>query len=205
MKFYSEEIVKKARDLRQQGLSNKEIERRLRISDSTISIWCRDIPSGNAYHLRMQHLRENAKKRSTEVATNFELNTKNAKLLTSLLYWCEGSKYPAGNFVAFSNSDIELVKAFITLFRLGFQPIEDRIRVHLQLHTTHDYKKTSTFWSEVLNVPLSQFYKPTITHPTKNMKRRNYRGTCTVRYYDVYLLQEITGVYEEFLKQINQR
>jgi hypothetical protein len=33
------------------------------------------------------------------------------------------------------------------------------------------------------------------------MKRKDYKGTCSIRYYDVYLLYEMMGIYEEFSKR----
>ena len=130
------------------------------------------------------------------------LKKESAKILASILYWCEGSKYPSSNFVAFSNSDENLVVTFLNLFRLGFKPKESKLKASLQLHTTHNKEEMTSFWSKALKIPKSQFYKPTITKPTKNMKRRDYKGTCTIRYYDVYILLEIMGIFEEFSKKI---
>lgn len=203
MKFHSEHIVQKARKLRRKGLSGREIGKRLNVGNSTVLIWCRDIQSKNPYHLYIQRLKEQAKKRNSGLMDRLEIDKETAKLLASILYWCEGAKYPSSNFIAFSNSDVELVKTFLTLFRIGFRPKENKIRVSLQLHTTHDKERLISFWSKILKIPKSQFYKSTITKPTKNMKRRNYKGTCTVRYYDVYLLHEIMGIYEEFFEKIN--
>lgn len=204
-KFHSDNIVKEARRLRKKGLSAREIGRRLNVGDSTVLIWCNDIPSKNPYHLYMQELKEKAKNRSSGVAKDIKINRHLAKLFASIVYWCEGAKYPSSNFVAFSNSDVGLIRTFLTLFRIGFQPKEDKLKASLQLHTTHDKKEITYFWSKILKIPKSQFYKPTITKPTKNMKRKNYKGTCTIRYYDVYLLHEMTGIYEEFFRKINQK
>lgn len=202
MKFHPEHVVRKARRLRRRGFSGAEIGRRLNIPDTAILRWCVDIPSKNLYHLHIQKLIKKAKKRSIKVVKNVKINKERARLLTSILYWCEGAKYPSSNFISFSNSEIELVRTFITLFRIGFQPEERKLKAYLQLHTTHDKEKITSFWSRILKIPKSQFYKATITKPTKNMKRRNYKGTCTVRYYDVYLLHEIMGIYEEFFKKV---
>ena len=88
------------------------------------------------------------------------------------------------------------------LFRLGFHPKKNKLRVSLQLHTTHNKEKIISFWSKILKIPKSQFYKPTVTKPTKNMKRINYKGTCTIRYYDIYMLLEMMGIYEGLHKKI---
>lgn len=203
-KFHQEAIVRKARKLKKEGISAAEIARRLDVGDTAILRWCGDIPSENPYHLYAQKLRDKAKEKSTGLARNMDITKEDAKILASILYWCEGSKYPSSNFVAFSNSDVDLVITFLDLFRLGFQPREDKLRVSLQLHTTHDKEKMNYFWSKILKIPKSQFYKPTITKPTKNMKRRNYNGTCTIRYYNVYLLLEIMGIFEEISKKFKK-
>jgi hypothetical protein len=204
-KFHQENIVRKARELKKKGISSAEIARRLNVGDSAVFRWCSDIPSKNPYHLYAQQLRDEAKEKSRGIVESIDLTEEGAKILASILYWCEGAKYPSSNFIAFSNSDVDLVITFLNLFRIGFQPKENKLRVSLQLHTTHNKEKITSFWSRVLKIPKSQFYKPTITEPTKNMKRINYKGTCTIRYYDVYLLHEIIGIYETFSGKIKEK
>jgi len=201
-KFYQESTVKKVRKLREKGASAAEIARRFNIGNTTISRWCSDIPSKNAYHLYAQNLRNEATKKSTGLIKDIKITKERAKILASILYWCEGAKYPSTNFISFVNSDIGLIKTFLKLFRVGFHPNESKLRVSLQLHTTHNKEKMTSFWSSILKIPKSQFYKATITKPTKNMKRMNYKGTCTVRYYNVYLLLEMIGIYQEFSRKI---
>lgn len=200
-KFYKDNIVKKARELRKKGISAAKIAKHFNATDTTIIRWCEDIPSNNSYHLYAQRLRNKAREKSAGIVKVMKLTIGNAKILASILYWCEGSKYPSSNFVAFSNSDAGLMATFLKFFRLGFRPKENKLKVSLQLHTTHDKDKMTVFWSKILDIPQSQFHKPTITKPTKNMKRRNYMGTCTIRYYDIYLLLEIIGIFEEFSKR----
>jgi len=202
IKFYQENIVQKARNLKKKGVTAEEIAKRLNVGNTTISRWCTDIASDNPYHLYAQNLRTEARKKSKKLGKNITINERKAKILTSILYWCEGSKYPSNNFIAFSNSDVDLIITFLKLFRTGFHPKKDKLKVSLQLHTTHSREKMISFWSKILKIPKSQFHKSTITKPTKNMKRTNYKGTCTIRYYDVYTLLEIMGIYEEFAKKI---
>lgn len=199
VKFYKEDIVKRARILRRQGLSGNEIAKKLGVNnDSTVLRWCHNIISDNAYHLRFQEIYREARNKNKRLVKSLKLSEDLAKILAGLLYWCEGSKYPSSNFVAFSNSEPELVKTFLLLFRLGFSPKEEKIRASIQIHTTHNKEEILNFWSNLLKIPQSQFYKPTITCPTKNMKRVDYKGTCTVRYYDFLLLHELMGIYNEF-------
>jgi len=201
MKFYEKRIVEKARLARRKGLSLRTIEKQLGVPNSTISKWVRDIKSDNHFYMKARLLEEENKNISTYLLRNYKIDKDQAKILLSLLYWCEGSKYPATNCVAFSNSDYVLIKTFIRLMRKGYDIKENKFSVRLQLHSTHDIKKENIFWSNLLKVPLSQFGKPTVTIPKNKRKRTNYRGTCTIKYYDVKLLLNITGIYETFGKK----
>ena len=86
---------------------------------------------------------------------------------------------------------------------MGFSPKNKKFRVHLQLHTIHSTPKIYDFWSKILKIPKTQFYKLTITKPTKRMKRNNYRGTCSVRYHDFRIFHELMGIANELMRNIN--
>jgi hypothetical protein len=60
----------------------------------------------------------------------------------------------------------------------------------------------TSFWSQTLKIPKSQFYKPTVTPPTERMKRTHYKGTCTIKYFDFSFFNEITGVYKGLSQKI---
>lgn len=202
MKFYDKSIYKRARELKEKGKSTSMIIEELGISRDTLIRWCFDIPSKNLNHIKHLKTKDYFKGKGKENIKEMVIDKKNAKVFTSLIYWCEGSKYANCNCVSFTNSDINLIKTFLTLFRLGFDLDEKKFRVHLQLHTTHDKKEIISFWSNVLKIPESQFYKPTITKPLAKRKRVDYRGTCTVKYYDFSLFNEIVGTYEVFFKKL---
>ena len=201
MAFYDQKVVQEVREARRKGLSIKKLETRFRIPETTISRWIRDIPS---LHKKFNSARAKEKQLKTELHSLAEdclLDENLAKLFVSLLYWCEGSKYPSSAFFAFCNSDFVLVKTLLELLRYGFKIEEKKIRIHLQLHSTHPKDQTLRFWSDLLKIPLKQFYKPTITKPTRKMKRLNYQGTCTVKYFDVKLVLKIMGLYERFSRR----
>lgn len=184
-----------ARQLRERGLSASKIAKTLGISRMSVLRWCEDMASNNKYHLKRLERHNACKEKGAEVVKSIKLNTAMCKIFTSLIYWCEGSKYPSTNSVSFTNSDPVLVKTFIDFFRNGFTIDEKKFRVILQLHTTHDFVAVNRYWSELLNIPFEQFYKATITVPKKVMKRRGYLGTCTIRYNNVNILMEIVGIY----------
>jgi hypothetical protein len=202
MKFYKQDIVERARDLRKQGMGSESIAQKFGVARDTVLRWCSDIPSDNLYHLKHEKIKHVLKQKGIKNIEKLVINKNYAKIFTSLIYWCEGFRYANCNSVGFSNSDVKLTKTFIELFRIGFNPKEEKFRVHLQLHTTHDKKKIMSFWSNVLKIPNHQFQKPTITTPQDKMKRMNYKGTCTIKYHDFKIFNEILGTYEAFFQKI---
>lgn len=204
MKFHSDDLVLKIRERRKQGISLRNLEKEFGIANTTISRWVRDIYSKEPNFLKARISELAYKSQFRPEVQQLRVDKTSARILASLLYWCEGSKYPASNQLAFSNSDATMVKTFLELLRKGFTISEKNLRVHLQLHTTHNVKAVTKFWSKLLNIGKGKFYKPTLTKPTKSMKRRNYVGTCTIKYYDVKLQLQITGIFETFASKFGE-
>jgi len=196
MKFYNSKVVEKARELRKKGLSLRKIEREINVPNSTISKWVRDIRSNNIFYKKARLNEKKQKEGNIKIFNNYIFDKKQAKILLSLLYWCEGSKYPSSNCVAFSNSDPAMMVTFIRLLRKGFNIDNNKLRVRLQYHSIHNINIENKFWSKLLEIPLDQFNKHVVTIPNNKRKRSNYRGTCTIKYYDVKLLLNIIGIYE---------
>lgn len=201
MKFYESRIVEKVRAARSSGLTLRELEKRFGVSSSTISRWVRDIEVKNRQYKRARKFEVQERARFERLSLQLRMDKGTAKILASMLYWCEGSKYPASNVLTFSNSDPNLVATFLFLLREGFAVDESKFRVHLQLHTTHDPEKVSRFWSKLSGIGRKRFHKPTITEPTKKMKRGGYLGTCTLKYNDVRLLLQMIGIYESCMER----
>jgi hypothetical protein len=200
VKLYTSDIVERARKERQNGSSLRTIEKLLNIPNTTISRWVRDIHSDQIIYQRARQKERTLKQIGADVVALEKMSRRNVKLLLALLYWCEGSKYPSSGHIAFTNSDFNLIKTFLELLRRSFPIQEDKIKARLQIHSTHDYKEVCLFWSKLLHIPPSQFHRPTITEPTRKMKRQGYLGTCTIKYYDVQLLLQIIGIYEAFFR-----
>ncbi len=202
MEFYTKDIVQKARALREKGIPINEIAKKLGTNRNTLSRWFFDMPSKNSNHLRHLRIKEELKSMGNENIKGLIIDKNTAKVFASMIYWCEGFRYSNNNCVGFANSDMQLIKAFLKLFRIGFNPKEEKIKVHLQLHTTHDKKEMTSFWSDALKIPESQFHKPTITKPMNKMKRIGYKGTCTIKYSDFKVYNEIIGTYEAFFQKL---
>ena len=201
VRFHPERLVNQVRRAREQGRSIKGLAEDFGLPYATVARWVHDLPSQAAAFNRARARNERRKDQLRHLVKALPMSRNRARLFVSLLYWCEGGKPPATNYLQFSNSDWTLVSTFLELLRRGFQIDETRLRAHLQVHETHDFEQVLTFWSRLLKIPPGQFYKPTTTRPSDKMKRRRYFGTCTIKYFDVSLLLNIVGLYEAFAQK----
>ena len=203
-KRYLDNQIKEIRAIREkEKLSFKELERRYQIPDSTISGWCKGTVGTKWDSLLINNERRRKELRSSDVSVVPDikrLGRKESKFLASLLYGCEGSKYPAQRGVAFANSDPELILAFLSLLRRSFELDEEKFTVHLQIHTDQNFTELRKYWSRFLSLPEKCFIKPTITVPRGGKHREIYMGTCTLRYWDYRIQLKLLGVFETFLK-----
>ena len=206
MKFYEQKIVNKVlRRAEEQSLSARKLASVFNIPDATISSWIRRLATGRK-NKRFPNFQESVQRKQYAGALkSFKLDKGTVRILCALLYWCEGSKYPASNCINFCNSDSQLVEVFLHLLRRGFDIKEEKLRAYLQLHSTQNIRQETAYWSKALGIPRGQFYKPTITKPTRTMKRPVYHGTCTIKYYNVTLLWGIMGLYGEFADWLRRR
>jgi len=194
------EAVKRLR--KKERYSFAELQRITGIPATTICNWCQD---NHKVTRRDTLLISNEKKRQLfrlsekkTIDSIKNIDALSAKIYASLIYWCEGAKYPSTRRLEFTNSDPELLCVFINLLRKSFSVDEKKFRVHVQVHTTHKYADIKKYWSKCLNISPTQFIKPTKTKPRGKKHRKEYLGTCTLRYYDYRLQLKLIGIYEEF-------
>lgn len=208
MKRYTEQEITKIRKLRREtAYSFIQLERITGIPQTTIRNWCHDDNVRTKWDtLRATNERKRLEFKKSETAalarvTNIDVQL--AKILVAIIYWCEGAKYPATNRLAIANSDVELLRMFISLLRIAFPIDESKFRVHLQIHTTHDYEKLKKYWSDQLGISTTQFICPTITSPNGKKHRSSYSGTCTLKYMDYSLQLKLIGLYEALAYKLN--
>jgi hypothetical protein len=207
MKRYSDVDVEKVIRLRKrEKYSFAHLQKITGIPASTVRNWCIDETKDNKWDiLRVTNDRKRREIKNSEIR-NFiqihDLSKNDAKIWLSLLYWCEGSKYPASNAVTLVNSDPLLVELFIYLLRRSFPLDESKFKVHLQIHTIQNYNHIKLFWSKFLHIPENQFIKPTITLRKGGKYRRDYVGTCTVKYQDYAIQLKLMGIYEFLANKI---
>jgi len=209
----------RARSMRRaEGRSIKEIARMLGVSNSSVSLWVRDIELTDEQHAALQarnglHERQrlaraamSAKARARRVAWQLE-GRQRARGLGHryaggcMLYWAEGSRNR--NKIVFTNSDPAMVRFFVEFIREYFEVGIERVRVTCNLCADHEarQREIEDFWLTTVGIPRSSLLKSTVNHYSRysQKKRRNKLpyGTCRVVVNSTEIAQTIYGSIQE--------
>ncbi len=204
-------LIEKARLLRKQGYSYLEIARSLNISKDTAHRWTKDVLLDSDAQARIQQRLISGRQRSTQIRilnnraiidrihqeaesslTLYQRSDLSEKILCALIYWCEGSK--TKSLVGFTNSDPQLIRLFLCLLRKSFTLDERKFRVVVHIHDYHDDDTQKSFWSNVTNVPVCQFTKSYLKQHTGKVRRQDYQGCISVRYYDALIAKQLQAL-----------
>lgn len=207
---WNNSIKEKAISLRKNGYSYGQLVKELGVAKSTLHQWVRGLTRPTKFS-KMDRLRwfkeiqpmgamANRKKKDQMLKTideevryevlQIKLNIDMKKIITSMLYWAEGGK--TGGTVQFTNTDPKLMKLFLYLLRECYEIDEGKLRIRLHLHYYHKIRIVKKFWSQLLDIPLQQFYKTFIKKRSKGRRfRKNFGGICALRYNSTYLKERI--------------
>ncbi|MBN2197952.1 helix-turn-helix domain-containing protein [Candidatus Wolfebacteria bacterium] len=216
---YPINIKEKIISFRKKGYSLNEIHKKFGISKSTISGWVNNIVLNSRAKSRLlkkiklgQFISAENKKRKTKElsqlylknsiyeVSRLNLNQNLAKIICSLIYYCEGTK-DVRSGVCFMNSDSELIKTFLKLFRSSFNVDENKFRICLHLHKYHNPKKQINFWSKETRIPISQFIKSYLKQNTAKRSKKGYNGCASIRYHDA-LVAKLNSIAKAFFMKL---
>lgn len=213
-----DKLFTKAVALRQQGYSYKEVHTELKISRSTAFTWLNKIEldqkamarilergvvgrsrSRQSILRRIKNRDEWIRKDAQETTSQIKLNKNLCRLLCSFLYWGEGAK--TGHSVGFTNSDPEVIRTFLKLFRVSFPMHESKLSGTLHLHPYHDEAKQKEFWSQVTGISSNRIFIYRKLNSGNNI-RANYPGCIQIRYNDTVFAQQIMQTYKVFAEKL---
>ncbi len=185
--------------LRKQGMSYSQIKQQLKVSKSSLSLWLKKYPLSQE---RIRELRDHSEKRIENFRNTMKLKRdvrldmayEKAKkdigriskrelfIAGFMLYWAEGTK----GDLAFTNTNAAMIKVFVGWLRLMKVSV-GRIKIQLQLYKDMKADEKVNYWSQELEIPISQFRKPYFKKTSST--RINYRGafgqgTCTIMIHD---------------------
>jgi transposase len=197
------ELREKAVQLRKgERLSYSAIQKRLKVSRSTLSYWLKDLPLSEAEIRQLKQLswqkgeaaRERYRntmsaKKDTETKDIYRKQKKKVLPLTArdlyiaglMLYVGEGDKRNPYR-VALANSDPFVLSLFIKWLIKFLKIPRDKIRLGLHLYTNMDIAEESKFWQDTLGFGEKSFYKNQV-HPVStpfSYTDGKRHGTCTV-------------------------
>lgn len=212
------ELKKQAVSLRKQGHSLNEIREKIPVSKSTLSVWLRSVVlSGEAKQritnkmtsgqiaaqkikLAQTSLKEKeAYKQAYALIKNIKISSAYRKIICTMIYYCEGAKNERNGLV-FTNSDPQLVKLFLALFRESFALHEKKFRVCVHLHSYHNKDSQLKFWSKTSSIPVQQFIRPYQKPHSGIYKKEGYQGCVSIRYGDVKIAREMKAIALQFMQ-----
>lgn len=186
-----------ALELRKSGKSIRSIAKKLKISTSTASIWCRNVHLTTEQKTKLslqsintELLRKYAHKRHEDKINRnnkifddaqSEINklSINEMFLAGLaLYWAEGFKNISEGRAGFCNSDPRMIKFMMFWFRNVLNIPDSDFTLRAEFNITHSerQKEIEDFWSNITQIPLAQFNKPYLQ---KSVLLRNYPNRDT--------------------------
>ena len=130
------------------------------------------------------------------------IDTDIGKLVCSLLYICEGAKYPSTRGLAFANSDPEIIACFLNLLRNNFGIEEKKLRCRVMYRCDQDIGELNSYWASVTKIPLCQFFKSAPDARTKDRPtlKATYKGVCSIQYSDTTLQFRLMAIGERIMK-----
>lgn len=204
----------RAQKLRKNGLSVKEIEKELRVSRSSVSLWVRDIKLTDKQLKKLYLNRNTGRLKGSIIAAMNKIRTRE-KLTEKLLqegvdeignlskrdrfiagvslYFAEGSK--SDRSVSFSNSDPLAIKFMVDWFRCFCNVPESKFRINIYIHDNLDEMKAKKFWSRLTNISLDQFGKSYIVknNPNRLRKTKHINGILRITVSNANLHRKIMG------------
>lgn len=195
----------KARELRRNGESVKDISKIVGVSKSTVSMWVRDIiltveqleklnkkmlkgsELGRTRGAFVQKQRRIELERNLEEQSVQEINnlTDNEMLVSGLcLYWGEGSKKQRE--LSWCNSDPHLINFMILWLKRCYDIGKDRIVVNVAINEIHESRNdlVREYWSKIVEIPLTQFRNTSFKKTKLHKKYENFDdhyGTLRIR------------------------
>ncbi len=203
--------------MRKKGFSFLEIATRIKVPRSTIVGWCLGVTLSTKGEARLKAVvekqRERARKSSASLSRMRKQDRKDIaeisaisagpylstaaerKAVLGALYLAEGTKGDRGA-ITFGNSDPEIIKLFLYLFRDCFELDESKFRCTLQARQGQNIKELEQFWSQETSIPSSKFYSARIDPRSggKLTRKPDYKGVCRIDYLSTNLLYEVLAI-----------
>ncbi|MCB9452042.1 MAG: hypothetical protein H6672_11420 [Anaerolineaceae bacterium] len=209
------ELREQARQLRQNGISVREISRTLGVSKGSVSVWVRDIEltedqieqlktKQHRYGAQNEGSRANRKKFMKMRRLYQEEGRAKAREERSLhmagcmLYWAEGAKKRGR--VYFVNSDPNMMTFFIRFLRTEMGVADEHFTITIHCHATDlkEIYRIEQYWLDLLHLPPTALRKTQIKQGSDTRRNRLENGLCGLGVNNTQLVQHIYGAIQEY-------
>ncbi|MGW2491056.1 helix-turn-helix domain-containing protein [Streptomyces sp. NPDC001606] len=197
-----DDLRERARELRLQGWTYREIQAELGCSKSSVSLWVRDLPHPepkctpderlarmNAGLARLRAEQDHARMATKQEAAAGigELTDRELFITGVALYWAEGTKdkpHARRESVEFVNSDPGMISVFLAwLDLLGVS--RDRLHCRLMIHESADVDAAEKYWADLVGIDQAHLGKTTLKKHNPMTVRKNtgstYRGCLGIK------------------------
>lgn len=202
------EEQQRARELRAQAWTLREIADELDVAKSSVSLWVRDVefdvtarrspgtgrrPRGTDHPLRRRKLAEIAACDQWGREQIGELGERDLLIAGTALYAGEGAK--RDGMVSLANTNPDMIQLYCRWLRTFFEIDESRMRGVLYLHQGLDLGRATGYWSRITGIPLDQFTKPYRAVPDSSIRSAKHDlGCVTVRYGCARTHRQVMGL-----------
>jgi hypothetical protein len=209
------EDQEKAKLLRSQGHSVREIAKILTASKGSISSWVKNV-SLTRKQLQVLNKKQGigGSRKHSEKARERRLKwqldgrmmakKKNAKFIAGvMLFWAEGSK--RRNTVVFSNGDAEMIKFFITFLRENFYVKDEKFSFRFQWYSGNglSVNDVEEYWLSLLKLKKGNMRTCYIDYrPVKNIGRKKGKlpyGVGQIIVNSTEIVQKLYGAIQEIV------
>ena len=176
----------RARALRAGAWTLQEIADELGVAKSSVSPWVRDVEFVPHPRQPGAHRKPHPwiARKEAELAASLEegrmqigrMTERDLLVAGTALYAGEGGK--TDGEVRFANSDPRMLLLFCTWLRHFFDVDESRLHLRIYLHQGLDLEAANAFWSELVAVPVEQFYKPYRAVPDPSIRKAKHVHGC---------------------------
>lgn len=227
MKPRSEKQHKEALAMRKSGKSIRDIEIALEIPRSTLSGWLKDVelsPSQRKVLLSKNRMgltkarvlaakahKDNKLRRieSVNAAINSTLRSLPTddmailELALAMLYFGEGSKTKQG--LRLGNSDPRIIHFYVDSLKKLYGLTENSLYFALHLRADQDVEKEKIFWSQALDMPVSNFrYHIKDLRTAGKPTRPGYHGVCLAQGGPVEIQRRLMYLSEAFCERVKR-
>lgn len=215
--MYAPRIKQKVRELRKQGLTIKEIrDQHPFLAKGTVSIWVSDIALTPTQEQRIINkqlagkevfIAYNARRKKASAAQLQDaiqearrligvLGTRDLTVIGAALFWAEGTKR-ARHVIEFVNSDPNMIQLMLRFLREILGIPESKFRCRLTIHPGIDEDGALQYWSDITNIPRTQFQKTQQKPPRSSQRKMHnilYRGTLRIVVCNTKARQHLEGL-----------